>query len=123
MHAVHHYLLRYCLARISSTRLILPSLPPDEMDLSVRVPIRMSVCPSQQAHGMLVDDKCLAHCYSGCAHLVHCRMAITDGLHSQPAVLSRQRQVQLTFMTLSHGPSRFVPYPLSGCQGSISCIP
>lgn len=31
------------LARISSTRLTLPSLPPDEMLLSVRVPMRMSV--------------------------------------------------------------------------------
>lgn len=39
-----HRRFHACLDRISSTRLIFPSLPPEVIDLSVRVPIRMSVC-------------------------------------------------------------------------------
>jgi hypothetical protein len=37
------YVVYDCFARISSTRLTFPSLPPEVMDLSVRVPMRMSV--------------------------------------------------------------------------------
>jgi hypothetical protein len=43
MHWIRIRIRQLRLARISSTRLTLPSLPPDEMLLSVRVPMRMSV--------------------------------------------------------------------------------
>ena len=69
------YVLR---AKICSTLATLASFPPDEMVLSVLVPIRMSVCPrSQRGHHMGVQT----HGNSRRSHLVHCGVTLPNDSH------------------------------------------